>query len=337
MNKKTKEIIFTASAFLLLALTFTASLLLGSQKLTPAQLAEAFTNSKSLSHTIIFSLRLPRTILALSAGALLSASGAAFQMYFRNSLAEPGIMGISSGATLGAVSAQAIGVSGILFGTLSPINVFAFAGAIFAGIIIILISQKQNGIGGGITLLLCGTALATFYAAVTSIILMTKIRQVNGLYYWVLGSFNGRGWTEVRFVIAPALISLTLLLFCSNKLDLLSGGERTAQALGLETKRLRTTILISASLAVSAAVCAGGTINFVGLIAPHIVRHFIGTKGKSLISVSMIFGAILLIISDTIARTAIAPAELPTGIITSLLGAPFFVSLIFPAQKKGIR
>lgn len=334
MNKKTKEIIFTGAAFLLLALTFSASLLLGSQKLTPTQLVEAFTNSKSLSHTIIFSLRLPRTILALTAGALLSASGAAFQMYFRNSLAEPGIMGISSGATLGAVTAQAAGISSILFGTLSPINVFAFVGAILAGIIIIIISQKQNGTGNGITLLLCGTALGTFYAAVTSIILMTRIRQVNGLYYWILGSFNGRGWTEVRFVIAPAVISLALLIFCSNKLDLLSGGERTAQSLGLETKRLRTMILISASLAVSAAVCAGGTINFVGLIAPHIVRHFIGTKGKSLISVSMIFGAILLIISDTIARTAISPAELPTGIITSLLGAPFFVSLIFSSSNK---
>ncbi len=334
MNKKTKEIIFTGAAFLLLALTFSASLLLGSQKLPPTQLVEAFTNSKSLSHTIIFSLRLPRTILALTAGALLSASGAAFQMYFRNSLAEPGIMGISSGATLGAVTAQAAGISSILFGTLSPINVFAFVGASLAGIIIIIISQKQNGTGSGITLLLCGTALGTFYAAVTSIILMTRIRQVNGLYYWILGSFNGRGWTEVRFVIAPAVISLALLIFCSNKLDLLSGGERTAQALGLETKRLRTMILISASLAVSAAVCAGGTINFVGLIAPHIVRHFIGTKGKSLISVSMIFGAILLIISDTIARTAISPAELPTGIITSLLGAPFFVSLIFSSSNK---
>lgn len=338
MNKKQKEIVFTAASLILLALSFVLALLLGSQKFSPAQLKDVFSESPSLVKTIILSLRLPRAILAATAGALLSASGAAFQMYFRNSLAEPGIMGISSGATLGAVIAQALGISSLLFGSLSPINAFAFFGAIFAGIIIILISQNQKTAGGGVTLLLCGTALGTFYAAVTSIILMTKIRQVNGLYHWILGSFNGRGWTEVRFIILPALISMTILIFCVNRLDLLAGGETTAQALGLETRRLRTTVLIASSLAVSAAVCAGGTINFVGLIAPHIVRRFLGTKGKTLVGVSMIFGAVLLLISDTVARTVIAPAEFPTGIITSLLGAPFFVSLIFAgAQKHGAK
>lgn len=328
MNKK------ILLSILILILVFILSNLIGTQFIAPDQVREAFKDSASYAHTILFGIRLPRTILAATGGALLAASGAAFQMYFRNSLAEPGILGITSGATLGAVIAQILGISAILFGTISPINVFAFIGALISGAIIALLSQKNSFKGNAITLLLCGTALGTFYASISSILMITKNRQLNGIYTWILGSFNGRGWTEVKFILIPAILSVTILYLCSNKLDLLSGGERTAQSLGLETNKLRTLILIAAGLAVSAAVCAGGTINFVGLIAPHIVRKFFGTKGKRLIFISMIFGAILLLLSDTFSRTIISPAELPTGIVTSLLGAPFFFSLIFTGKNK---
>lgn len=325
MNKK----IFLS--ILILILCFFISIFLGTQKV----LLQEILNPQSFSHTIIFNIRLPRALLAGIAGALLASSGAAFQMYFRNSLAEPGILGITSGATLGAVIAQILGISAIFFGTISPINIFAFGGALASGLIIVFISKKQSFSVGAATVLLCGTALGTFYSSISSILMMTKSHELNGIYSWILGSFNGRGWTEIKFIILPSLVSAVILMFSANKLDLLAGGEITAKSLGLNAEKLRTLVLTAAGLGVSAAVCAGGTINFVGLIAPHIVRRFFGTRGKSLISISAVFGAILVLLSDTFARTIISPAELPTGVITSLLGAPFFFSLLFIKKEKG--
>lgn len=334
MSAEKKSILKLSISLAALGFAFCISLIFGTQHLAFSQIKEAFTNTSSFAHTVIFSIRLPRTLLAAVTGALLASSGAAFQMYFRNSLAEPGIMGISSGATLGAVCAQIIGASPIIFGTISPINIFAFAGALAAGGIIIFMSHKSYS-SSSVNLLLCGTALGTFYAAISSILLLTKHRQLNGIYTWILGSFSGRGWTELKFILLPAAAATIILVFYSGRLDLMAGGSQTASALGLNTKQLRTIILVAAGLAVSAAVCAGGTISFVGLIAPHIVRRLFSSKGRILVTHSMIFGAVLVLLSDTIARTVISPAELPAGIITSLLGAPFFISLIF-SSRKGI-
>lgn len=334
--KNRSFIIKTVAAAVFLAVAFCISILLGVQKLSASDVAAAFTESESFYHTILFSLRLPRVLLTLMTGALLAASGACFQLFFRNALAEPGIIGISSGATLGAVIAQTAGFSSILFGALSPINVSAFFGALFAGAVVTLIAGKSGG-RSSITLLLCGTALGTLYASVSSVLLITKSCELHGIYTWILGSFNGRGWTEVRFVALPAAISFVLMMLFAPRLDLMTGGEKTAAALGLDVPRVRAAVLVSASLAVSAAVCAGGTIQFVGLIAPHIVRKVYGEaniKASQLIPVSAVYGALLVILSDTIARLAIAPAELPCGLITSLLGAPFFISLIFAGHSE---
>lgn len=333
--KKNSTILQLCLTILAVLTALIISLLLGSQKLSFSQFIQAFTQKDSFASTVIWGLRLPRSILVMTSGALLASSGACFQMYFRNSLAEPGIIGISSGATLGAVIAQLTGAGAILFGTISPINLFAFLGALFAGFVITLISTKTKS-QNSTTLLLCGTALGTFYASLSSIILITKIKQINGIYTWILGSFNGRSWQEFKLIIVPGIIALTLMFLSANKLDLMNAGEEGARALGLKTERLRLVVLICASLAVSAAVCAGGTINFIGLIAPHIVKKIYGvkgTKGMFLIPFSAMYGSILLLLSDTFARVVIAPAELPAGLITSLLGAPFFVSLIFSKQE----
>ena len=323
----------TVIAIFALIFAFVLSILVGSQNLSLQQFAQAFTQKESFAHTIIFSLRLPRSILVAISGMLLAASGSAFQMYFRNSLAEPGIIGISAGATLGAVIAQSFGIATIAFGTISSVNVFAFLGAIIAGGIITLLSTRSSK-DASVTLLLCGSALGLFYSSISSIILLTKTKELHGIYTWILGSFNGRSWQEVFIILVPSVVAIAILLFSSGKLDLMAGGETSAKALGLDTKKLKIVIIIAASLAVSASVCAGGTINFIGLIAPHIVRKIYGTKGKTLIPISMLYGAILLLLSDTIARTIIAPAELPAGLITSLLGVPFFISLIFSKQKR---
>jgi iron complex transport system permease protein len=158
-------------------------------------------------------------------------------------------------------------------------------------------------------------------------VLLTSNKELHSIYTWILGSFSGRGWNEFFFILIPSILSIIIMFCISRPLDLLSGGETSAVSLSVEVNKLRILVLIAGSLAVSSAVCSGGTISFVGLIAPHIVRKIIGPKARMLIPFSMIFGAILLLLADTLARIMIAPAELPAGIITAILGVPFFLSL----------
>ena len=306
-----------AITIFVLAAAFILSLSLGAEKLP---FKTIFGGGDKFQNIILWNIRLPRSLLVLVTGILLGGSGAVFQMFFRNPLAEPGIMGISSGATLGAVCASVLG-----FGV--GINVSAFAGAILAGAFVTTLAFSRAGRNSSVMLLLCGTALGTLYSSISSMILLTSNKELHSIYSWILGSFSGRSWKELYFIIIPAAISLIMMFCISRPLDLLTGGEKSAASLGVEVNRLRILVLISGALAVSCSVCAGGTIGFVGLIAPHIVRKLLGPKAKILIPFSMMFGGILLLVSDTFARVIIAPAELPAGIITSILGVPFFLTL----------
>ena len=307
------------------------SLFLGPEKISLKVLSG---NGDYFENLILWNLRLPRTLLVLITGVLLGASGAVFQLFFRNPLAEPGIMGISSGATLGAVIAiilMSAGGSTILsikiLRIISPVNLCAFLGALLSGLLVTSLAFSRRGKSASIMLLLCGTALGTLYSSISSILLLTNDQELHSIYTWILGSFNGRGWNELIFILPVSILSLVLMFLSARPLDLLSGGETTAKSLGVEVDKLRTIVLISGALAVSASVCAGGTIGFVGLIAPHITRKLFGPKSKTLIPLSMILGAVLLLISDTFARLIISPAELPSGIITAILGVPFFIFL----------
>lgn len=306
-----------AITFFVLTAVFILSLALGAEKLP---FKTIFGGGDKFQNIILWNIRLPRSLLVLLTGILLGGSGAVFQLFFRNPLAEPGIMGISSGATLGAVCASVLG-----FGI--GINVSAFIGAILAGAFVTALAFSRAGRNSSIMLLLCGTALGTLYSSTSSMILLTGNKELHSIYSWILGSFSGRSWKELYFIIIPAVISVIMMFCISRPLDLLTGGEKSAASLGVEVSRLRILVLISGALAVSCGVCAGGTIGFVGLIAPHIVRKILGPKSKILIPFSMLFGAILLLLSDVFARTIIAPAELPAGIITSILGVPFFLTL----------
>ncbi|MBP3743743.1 MAG: iron ABC transporter permease [Treponema sp.] len=325
----------------LLALSLVLSLALGAE---PLSLGLFLGGGDRFEQIILWNLRVPRTLLVLVTGILLGGSGAVFQLFFRNPLAEPGIMGISAGATLGAVSAGVLGLgaagvaaggvaAGGLVGLLrfiSPINLFAFFGALGAGALVTFLAFSRAGrstSGGSIMLLICGTALGTLYSSISSMMLLTTNREFHSLYTWILGSFNGRGWKELLFILPAAAGSIIIMFAISKPLDLLAGGETSAASLGVEVNRLRLLVLISGALAVSAGVCAGGTIGFVGLIAPHIVRKIASPRARILIPYSMLSGAILLLLSDTLARIIIIPSELPTGIITSILGVPFFLSL----------
>ena len=324
--------------FLLLILSLALSLVFGAEKLSPLVLLGKGTNFQNI---ILWKIRLPRCLLVLVTGLLLGASGAVFQLFFRNPLAEPGIMGISSGATLGAVIATVILAGRTLpaaldpvFKFISPINLCAFLGALAAGFFVTALAFSRAGKASSVMLLLCGTALGTLYSAISSAILLTSNKELHSIYTWILGSFNGRGWKELIFIAIPSALSMIIAFVVARPLDLLTCGEKTAASLGVQVDRLRIWVLICGALAVSAAVCAGGTIGFVGLIAPHIVRKLSGPKSRTLIPYSMMFGATLLLVSDTIARTAIAPGELPAGIITSILGVPFFISLCLTKKNS---
>ena len=288
--------------------------------------------TSNFSKIIFLRLRLPRALLVLLTGIMLGGSGAVFQLFFRNPLAEPGIMGISSGATLGAVVASVFGFSAGSF--ISPVNIVAFLGALAAGGVVTILAVGKSRRESTVMLLLCGTALGTLYSSISSVVLLTCNRELHSIYTWILGSFNGRGWNELSFLIIPAILSFVLIFRIAPSLDLLSGGEKSAMSLGVEVDKLRIVVLIAGALCVSCAVCAGGTISFVGLIAPHIVRKMLGAKAKVLIPFSMIFGAILLLLADTLARVLIAPSELPAGVITSILGAPFFLSLCLKSKEN---
>ena len=324
--------------FIVLVLSLVAALIFGAEKL-PFQVI--FGQGTKFQKIILWKIRLPRCLLVLVTGLLLGGSGAVFQLFFRNPLAEPGIMGISSGATLGAVIATVILAGRALppalepvFKFISPINLCAFLGALASGFFVTALAFSKAGKASSVMLLLCGTALGTLYSSISSAILLTSNKELHSIYIWILGSFNGRGWKELIFIAIPSAVSIIIAFAVSRPLDLLTCGEKTAASLGVQVDRLRIFVLICGALAVSSAVCAGGTIGFVGLIAPHIVRKLSGPKSKTLIPYSMMFGAALLLISDTIARTAIAPGELPAGIITSILGVPFFISLCLTRKNS---
>ena len=331
-----RDIFWKIISPILLVISVILALMLGAEKVS---LAAVFGQGDKFENIILWQLRLPRVLLVLITGLLLGGSGAVFQLFFRNPLAEPGIMGISSGATLGAVIASivpgfmALTGKGGVGAYISPVNLCAFAGALIAGLFVTSLAFSRGGKSSSVMLLLCGTALGTLYSSLSSMLLLTCNKELHSIYTWILGSFNGRGWNELLFILLPSAVSIILMFIVSRPLDLLTGGEKSAAALGVEVNKLRVLVLLCGALAVSAAVCAGGTIGFVGLIAPHIVRKFLGPRARTLVPFSMLFGATLLLLSDTFARIIIAPGELPAGIITSILGVPFFLALCLGGRK----
>lgn len=334
-NKKDFSIILILF-LIILFISFVVSVCVGSQKISLNDLLQIFNFQKQdnvdnkilMLKNIIFKIRIPRSLLVMFSGFVLAGSGCVFQGFFRNSLAEPGVLGISSGATLGAVLSLLLPTF-FSYKFIQPIALFAFLGAIISGIIIFLLSLKSNSFTSSSSVILTGTALGTLFSSITSIILLSKQNQLHSIYVWLLGSFSGKGWNEFYFLIIPFCISIILIFISGKFLDLISVGEISAQTLGLDIKKTRFLILITGAVCVSSSVCAGGAIGFVGLISPHIIRSLFSSKHKYLIPLSILFGGILLLLSDILARILISPIELPVGIITSLLGAPFFISLIF--------
>jgi iron complex transport system permease protein len=272
--------------------------------------------------TILADLRLPRVIVAGLVGAALSASGAAYQAVFRNPLADPYLLGAAAGAGLGATIAVAFGPSPA-FGFAVPLA--AFVGAI-AGVGLAY-GLGRSGIGGRSTtsLILGGVAVASFLTAVQTLIQQQRSETLRQVYSWILGRLGTVGWDDARVALPSVAIAVTILWLVRRLLDVIEVGELEAESFGLNVGRLRFVVVLAASLATAAAVSVAGLIGFVGLIVPHTVRLLAGSSYRQVMPLSVLFGASFLILVDLVARTAIAPAEIPIGVLTAFLGAPFFV------------
>lgn len=282
-------------------------------------------------HTIVWKLRLPRVLLAALTGSCLGAAGAAFQGLFRNSLADPYVIGASSGAALGASLAIISGVS-FGFAGLSAVPAAAFGGSILAVALVYSVSGAAVTGKPAINLLLAGTALSSMISAFVSFLVVTNDDKLHSVYFWLLGGFSGRSWSDLTGVLPFMVLGTGVLLFSVRALDVLAFGEESARSMGLHVGRTRLFITGAASLCVAAAVAAGGTIGFVGLVSPHLARLVFGSEHRVVMPGSLLMGALVLVAADLVARTAAAPLEIPVGIFTAFLGGPFFLYLL---KKRG--
>ena len=272
---------------------------------------------------------MPRILLVVLCGAALAAAGVGFQGLFRNPLADPYIVGASGGAALGATLAVIFRFSEPSL----PIGISAFLGAMLAVLVVFLISEFTS-FGSSAGLLLAGSAMSTMLSAVVSLLLLLNDEVLHGIYAWLMGGFSSATWpylTQALILAPPGMVAVWLM---ARSLDALAAGEETAQSLGLNLRRARIIIVIASSMATAAAVSVGGIIGFVGLIAPHLARMLVGANHREVIPIAMLLGGLLLLLADNLARTLMAPIEMPVGIFTSLLGGPFFLYLLKRGGKQ---
>jgi iron complex transport system permease protein len=277
--------------------------------------------------TIVLDIRLPRILLAGLVGAALSVAGATYQGLFRNPLADPYLIGVAQGAALGAV------IGFLLPGPLQNISapIFAFMGALIAVAIVYLIA-RVGGVLPLTTLILAGVALGAFFAAITSYLMFASGERLHGIVSWLLGTFSLAAWWQVK-IVAPCILAGTMgIWFFARPLNVMQLDEEQAQQLGINVERVKLCLLAIATLITAVAVCFCGIIGFVGIVVPHAVRIICGPDHRILLPFTTFAGAIFLVLADTAARSLLSPTEIPIGVITAFLGAPFFLYLL--RQKK---
>ena len=280
----------------------------------------------SMQDYILTQVRLPRILVAGFVGGCLSVTGAVYQGLFHNPIAEPHIIGVSSGAALGATFAIIGGLSFSAAG-LGAISICAFAGAICTIILVAFASGMNRG-RSDITVLLTGTAVSTLFSAFMSLLMSLNRQSMEKVYLWTFGSFSSSGWTKAAWTAGIALAGTAILFYLAKDLNLMAMGEDTAKSVGVETVRTRAILLTVTAFMVGISVSVSGMIGFVGLVVPHCMRFLFGDDYRRIVPASFIGGAAFLILCDTVARTIMAPGEMPIGVITALIGAPYFIWLI---------
>jgi iron complex transport system permease protein len=277
------------------------------------------------TEVILFQLRLPRVLLAGLVGASLAAAGAVFQALFRNPLADPAIIGVSSGAALGAIAVILGGGSAALAGLGVPAA--AFVGAVLTAFLVYRLARVGPTIQVA-TLLLAGISVAAVISAVISLAMTLGSQDVRTIYFWLLGGVGDRGWRALSVASPFVAVGVALALLSVGDLNLAALGEERASQLGLEVERFKRLMLATGALLAAAAVSVSGLIGFVGLMTPHIIRLVAGSDHRRLVPASILAGASFLILADLAARTAVRPQEIPVGAVTAVLGGPFFLFLL---------
>ncbi len=283
----------------------------------------------STTDMIVMGIRLPRIVMAGLTGAALGVAGATYQGLFRNPLADPYLIGVAQGAALGAAA-----------GFLLPWNflgsyfipILAFAGASLAVTVVYLIARVGKAVPVT-TLILAGVAIGSFLMSVTSYLTLISTDQIHGIMSWLIGRFSMSNWEQVALVAPYICIGLVIIFFFARPLNVMQLDEEQAQQLGINVERTKLILLAASTLITAAAVCFVGTIGFVGIIVPHAVRLIWGPDHRSLLPLSAVAGAILLILADTASRSIMPPTEIPVGVITAFLGAPFFLILLRRKKK----
>jgi iron complex transport system permease protein len=323
---------------MLLPVVALLSLTVGTVSISWVEALRAVAGSSSTTQidTILFDIRLPRILLAIFVGAVLATTGAVMQGLFRNPLADPSLIGVSSGASVGAslmiVSAGGFIQGGALVG-ISLVSIGAFVGGFTATLLVYRLAT--SGMGTSVTtMLLAGIAIGALAGALNSLLSYFSdndmLRQIS---LWQMGNLSGASWLKVSIMGVVTILLMGLFPRDSRALNALLLGESEARHLGINVQRVKRRLIVLTALGVGVSVAVAGLVGFVGLIMPHIIRLMIGPDHRWLIPASGLAGAILLVVADSLARVVVIPAELPTGILTAILGAPFFVALLLQQRK----
>lgn len=314
-----------------LVLVVSLALSVGSVQVAPADIIRALWaglagKMESAGDTIIWQVRLPRVLLAGLVGGSLALAGVAYQGLFRNPLADPYLLGVASGAGFGATLVLALSASVPLLARLGvPLAAFAFG---LATVTAVLLLARQGRTVPLVSLILAGVVVGSTLAAATSFLLLGAREQASGILAWLLGSFALSSWQKIGAVAPLMALAATAVLLSSRALNLLQLGDDQAIQLGLRVEVFKYGLIIAATLATAAAVSVAGIIGFVGLIVPHAVRLAFGPDHRTLVPLSLLWGATFLVLADLLARSVMSPSELPVGIITALVGGPFFLYLL---------
>ncbi|MGA3217828.1 MAG: iron ABC transporter permease [Acidimicrobiales bacterium] len=327
-------------AFLLAAAT--ASVLVGPADLSPGAVLQEIASKLPLVHVhpdlsttgaiVVWQLRVPRLVLGGLVGAMLAVAGASYQGVFCNPLADPYLLGVASGAGLGATVAV---VEGPALAHL-PIDVLppaAFLGAVVAVAATFALGRSRGADRAPASLVLSGVAVAAFFTAVQTFLQQQNTQDIAAVYTWILGGLATAGWGQVEMIWPYIVAAIVVLLACRRLLDVLSVGDEEATSVGVRAGRVRLVVVVAATLGTAAAVSVSGLIGFVGIIVPHTIRLLAGPSYRRILPLAVLFGAGFLIFADLLARTVLSPQEIPLGVVTAFLGAPFFLVVLRQARR----
>ncbi len=284
---------------------------------------------------IIWQIRMPRVVLGVLVGAMLSAAGAGYQGVFRNPLVDPYLLGAAAGAGLGATIMLTTGRDVTTDWPIDPVQLVAFAFALGTVAVTYSVGASFGGRRSGATLVLAGVAVVSFATAIQTFILQRNLDVVREVFQWILGRLSGATWSDVATVIPYVAVSVVVLMLHRRHLDVFRVGDDEAATLGVSVQRTRLVIVIAATLGTAAVVSVSGLIGFVGLVVPHVVRLMAGASYRLVIPLSLLFGGGFLVLADVLGRQLMSPAETPIGVITAFIGAPFFIYLLRTRRVAG--